>query len=300
MTKSNKLIIGIIGVVVIVGSVLGIFGFIKGLQNTQHDPSLPSEAVSAFQKTLTERALVRGPHPIEGFDASMLLDIFPGLEESDFDGVETGIMPGEGMHSYVNGELQWERTSNQPITSAERTILTRGYGVLLENLSERLNMPVMNAEEAIAIIDAIDVRKEWETATDPVTGITFRYPETLTAKYINTVDWPPHIRILDEPFDCSEAGEETDRAGGTKEHRVDGRTYCVTTVTEGAAGSIYRQYAYAFPYNNQTAIFTFSLRFSQCDNYDEPQRVECKSERETLDVDNLIDRIMQTMTLETS
>ncbi|MDP1707124.1 MAG: hypothetical protein Q8L30_01045, partial [bacterium] len=157
MTKSNKLLISGIGVIVLIGFVLGVFGFIKSLQDAQNDSSIPDGVVSAFQETLTDRALARGPHPIEGFDASMLLDTFPGLEERDFDGVETGIESGEGMHAYVNSELQWERTSNQPITTAERTVSKEGYGVLLENLSQRLGMPASNAEEAIAIIDAIDI-----------------------------------------------------------------------------------------------------------------------------------------------
>lgn len=159
MTKSNKLIIGIIGGIIVVGFVLGVFGFIKGLQDTRDDSSLPSEPVSAFQKTLTDRALARGPMPIEGFDASMLLDIFPGLEESDFDGVATGagIESDEGVHSYVDGELKWERTASKPITSAAQTVSQTGYATLLDNLSLRLGMPASSAEEAVEIVDKVDI-----------------------------------------------------------------------------------------------------------------------------------------------
>src|SRR6056297_1032284 len=116
MTKFNKTLIGVIGAVVVAGLVLGIFYFIKNSQNTENDSSLPSEAVSAFQQELTERALARGPHPIEGFNASMLIKTFPGLEESDFDGVATGAESEEGLYSYANGELQWQRTADRPIT----------------------------------------------------------------------------------------------------------------------------------------------------------------------------------------
>ena len=78
---------------------------------------------------------------------------------------------------------------------------------------------------------------------------------------------------------------------------VDNRTYCVTKVSEGAAGSIYTQYAYAFPKNSKVVILTFSLRFPQCGNYSEPEKNECEGERETFDVDSIIDRIAQTLKL---
>lgn len=157
MSNTIKLLITIFAILLVVGFVLGVFGFIKGPWSAQDNSSLPKEVVAAFRKTLIDRALARGPMPIEGFEAAMLLDIFPGLEASDFDGVKTGMGSGEGVHFYVNGELQWERTESQPITSAERTVSQEGYGMLLENLSERLGMSASSAEETTAIIDEIDI-----------------------------------------------------------------------------------------------------------------------------------------------
>jgi hypothetical protein len=157
MTKFNKILIGVLGTIVVIGLVLSVLDFIKEMQNAQDSSSLPSEAVSAFQETLVDRTLTRGAQPIEGFQAFMFLEVFPGLQERDFDGVVTGAGRKEGMHTYTNGELLWKRIAGQPITTAQKAILPEGYATLLKNLSQRLDMPASTAEEAIAIIDEIDI-----------------------------------------------------------------------------------------------------------------------------------------------
>lgn len=141
------------------------------------------------------------------------------------------------------------------------------------------------------------INKNWETYTSSEYNLSFQYPESLQYEYISTVDWPPNIQIINENFNCTQAGNETDRAGMTRVDVIEGREYCITTVAEGAAGSIYRQYAYAFPYNNsETFIFTFSLRFPQCENYPEERKQECKNERKSeFNLNNLIDNISQTI-----
>ncbi len=133
----------------------------------------------------------------------------------------------------------------------------------------------------------------WKTATS--NGITFQYPETLLTTYINTQDWPPQVQVLNEPFICTEAGEETARAGQTMKRMVDDRTYCVTKESEGAAGSVYTNYAYAFPSTDKTIIFTFSLRAVQCANYDDPQKTACENERSAFDLDSTVDRMARSI-----
>jgi len=138
----------------------------------------------------------------------------------------------------------------------------------------------------------IDVFEE-ETATS--SSVTFQYPDTLGTSYISLTDWPPALQVLEEEFSCTEAGNETERAGQTERRTIGGQEYCVTTVSEGAAGSIYRQYAYAFPLEAGTAIFTFSLRFPQCLNYDEPQQTACLAEEQNLQLDTLVDEMRATL-----
>ena len=119
--------------------------------------------------------------------------------------------------------------------------------------------------------------------------LTFNFPETIVATYIEAVDWPPQIRTEEEAYDCVVAGEEVARAGKTEEKIINDRTYCVTTIAEGAAGSVYRQYAYSFPFEGETYFVTFSLRFPQCGNYEEEERLMCEKEQATFYVDNLIE-----------
>src|SRR5690606_3694063 len=102
------------------------------------------------------------------------------------------------------------------------------------------------------------------------------------------------------PFACTEAGEETARAGRTELTTVGDRTYCVTRVAEGAAGSVYTMYAYALPAGDDVVILTFSMRAPQCGNYDEPNRSECEREREAFSMDQIIDDVARTLRVDPS
>ena len=137
---------------------------------------------------------------------------------------------------------------------------------------------------------------DWKTYSNSTGGITFRYPDKLTTKYISVVDWPPQVQILDQAYSCNEAGSEIARAGKTEKRLVDNREYCVTKESEGAAGSIYTNYAYTFAKNGGTVILTFTTRSVQCGNYyDIPEQAECEGERQTFDMDGVADRIIQSL-----
>jgi hypothetical protein len=135
---------------------------------------------------------------------------------------------------------------------------------------------------------------DWKTFTDEAGIYTFQYPETLSAAYISTVDWPPQVQLVEGPYMCTEAGTPILPAGQTEERMVDDRVYCVTTENEGAAGSMYSLYAYAMDHDGQVVIFTFTLRYPQCGNYDDPKKSACEAEREAFDLDGVMDRIAQT------
>lgn len=138
----------------------------------------------------------------------------------------------------------------------------------------------------------------WKTSTDPVTGSSLRYPETIPTTYIHTVDWPPKLQLVEGPFTCIQAGQEIDRAGKTESRVINGKDYCVTTLTEGAAGSTYTQYAYATQIGGKVAVLTFTLRqASSCSNYDDPQKSECEAERATFTIDPIIGQIIETIVL---
>jgi hypothetical protein len=138
----------------------------------------------------------------------------------------------------------------------------------------------------------------WVPFTDDETGVSFLYPEKLSAIYTTVFDWPPSAQIAESPYSCTEAGSETERAGFTQEISINNRKYCVTKIVEGAAGSIYTQYAYAFAENSGTVILTFSTRSVQCGNYSEPEKSACEQEGTTFSIDSIIDRIVGSMEFE--
>ncbi|HBA36376.1 TPA: hypothetical protein DCZ15_00715 [Candidatus Falkowbacteria bacterium] len=146
----------------------------------------------------------------------------------------------------------------------------------------------------------------WKTLTDNKTGLTFQYPETFLTAYIHVQDWPPQIQILNELLVCREAGSEITSTGKTEKRFVDNREYCRTSMAEGAAGSIYTQYTYAFPFystgstqaDRKTVMLTFTVRAPQCDNYDEVERQACANERETFDIDSIVDRMARSIKIQ--
>lgn len=142
-----------------------------------------------------------------------------------------------------------------------------------------------------------DLYATWKTFRDETKGITFLYPEKLDTKYISAFDWPPQAQILNQAFSCIEGGSEIARAGRTEKRVINNREYCVTKLSEGAAGSIYEQYAYAFELGVKKVILTFSLRLVQCGNYSEAQMAECNKERSEFNIDNIIGPIAQSVQL---
>jgi hypothetical protein len=147
--------------------------------------------------------------------------------------------------------------------------------------------------EFTACPEPTGITPDW-IATTTAAG-TFSYPQDLLATYTSTVDWPPVLQISSEPYSCTQAGSEVERAGKTEQRMVDDRAYCVTTMVEGAAGSTYTQYAYAWQRTSGTATLTFTVRQPQCLNYDDPQRTACLNEQQTFDLDSVVDRIAQTV-----
>lgn len=120
----------------------------------------------------------------------------------------------------------------------------------------------------------------------------------MSTTYIDTVDWPPKIVQEPQAFHCSEAGQETEPAGKSEIRTINGHEYCVTTESEGAAGSIYRQYAYARNINNGSVFMSFSLRFPQCGNYPDSERKNCEQEQQLFAIDSMVDQMMSTIASE--
>lgn len=135
----------------------------------------------------------------------------------------------------------------------------------------------------------------WGTFTDDKLGISFRYPVDFSTKYIQAFDWPPKVAFQNLPFYCAAAGTQLATAGRTEPRVINNHVYCVTSLVQGAAGSTYTQYAYAWEAGGREVIFTFSTRAPQCANYDNPNKTECENERAAFNIDKIFDSIAQTL-----
>ena len=124
--------------------------------------------------------------------------------------------------------------------------------------------------------------------------IVFEEIKPIDTKYISEQLWPPVITI-------SEASElvcnETPMESSVSQERVyreniDGQEYCISALSQGAAGSVYTEYSYSTIKFDKLITLDFTLRFTQCYNYPEEQQKECTRERESFNPSNLVNEII--------
>jgi hypothetical protein len=138
---------------------------------------------------------------------------------------------------------------------------------------------------------------EWILSEPNSQDVRFLYPERLGTSFISAVEWPPMVERTVNKYSCTE-GPITAADGPLKEssrHIVGDREYCVTTSSEGAAGSTYHSYEYAFALGTTTYRIAFQLKYPQCANYDEPQQSACIAEEQNFNNLGLVDRIAQSI-----
>ncbi len=140
-----------------------------------------------------------------------------------------------------------------------------------------------------------DETANWKTATTSYEGVTFKYPD-LTTTYIRPQKWPPQLTLTSDIFSCKEGGLGINGLPGmTIQKTIGDITYCIESVSEGTAGTFYTTYTYTFQKDSELVKLGFILAYPQCDNYDEPNKTKCVNERQTFDLDTLIDWIAQTV-----
>lgn len=133
-----------------------------------------------------------------------------------------------------------------------------------------------------------------KSVNDAATGVQFLYRD-LSTTYISATEWPPTVALFPQAFACDVNATSSWPGGSFEERTVSGQSFCVERASEGAAGSVFEQYSYATAAGDRTVALSFTLRFSQCANYDEPQQTECEAERSTFRPDALIAEILPTL-----
>jgi hypothetical protein len=159
-----------------------------------------------------------------------------------------------------------------------------------KNGLEKLRYPLINDKGMLVP----DTTKAFNIITYDKFNCEENYePIALSTKYITSVNpWPPKVTFTNGNFTCNETGSEINQNGITARKIIRGKEYCVTTQSEGAAGSTYTTYTYTTSIGSKLASTSFVLRFPQCMNYDDPKQTECKNERSSFNSDILADSII--------
>ena len=189
-----------------------------------------------------------------------------------------------GFASYLNFSI-WE------LNSLNRTVCTMEAKICPDGSAVGRSGPDCEFAKCPEKTDKAGIK----TATDEKTGLTFEYPEKITASFISTASWPPEISTREGKFSCLEDSSGKPPIAGSGLTAVNGHEYCVRLSGEGAAGSTYIDYYYSAERNGEVVSIHFVLRYPQCANYDDPKKSQCEAERNSFSVDALADGIFSSI-----
>jgi len=140
------------------------------------------------------------------------------------------------------------------------------------------------------------VPADWLTFTAEDSSFTFQYPEALPTIYTHAQDaWPPVVTLGAGALVCNPTPMEYSISERVTQKIINNRNYCLKALSEGAAGSTYTDYKYSTEIEGKLVELAFTLRAVQCYNYDDPKQSECIKERETFDLDALVDQILSSL-----
>lgn len=125
----------------------------------------------------------------------------------------------------------------------------------------------------------------------------------LNQYYIDSRDWkveiikkakqfPSKYKITEGKIDCADSHSTSELTSEINKRKINGKIYCIESKSEGAAGSIYSEYSYATIKNGNLFIVNCVIRYSQCMNYSEPDISYCLKERESFNLDNIVDYLV--------
>ncbi len=142
------------------------------------------------------------------------------------------------------------------------------------------------------VVQPRTIPEGWELGTADNGTSTFLYPRTLGLKYMHEQEWPPRLSFMTGSFSCIPGRTEVQT---TYEQSIAGAPYCVSVLSEGAAGSMFVTYRYAFARTGGVGVITFTVRETQCGVYDDPQKSACENERAQFNPDTLAESILKTI-----
>jgi len=151
----------------------------------------------------------------------------------------------------------------------DKIILLTGIG---EDEGENLSQP-----EVKIIIEEIDNGSEKQPHYNILVDLNTEYigSQDWKVKIVNEEEkYPPEFKITEGQIDCKITSSESGLLSRTVKRRIDVRLYCIESLSEGAAGTIYTQYAYSTIKNGSLIMVSCVIRYPQCINYSEQYRTE--------------------------
>ena len=197
------------------------------------------------------------------------------------------VVTGTGVYSCGIQEI-----SDGNYQAEGRIILLTGIG---EDEGENVSQP-----EVKIMVEEIDNGSEKQPHYDILVDLNTEYigSQDWKVKIVNEEEkYPPKFKITEGQINCQITSSESGLPSRTVKRKIDGRIYCIESLSEGAAGTIYTQYTYSTIKNGSLIMVSCVIRYPQCINYSEPQRTECANERETFDLDKIIGHIVKNLSV---
>jgi len=98
--------------------------------------NIQADIVDIFRFTLEDEVRKKIGMPKEGYEPAMFIKVFPGLVETDFDGVQASL----GVYQMHEGTLQYVLDDSKLVHSAAKAITREGYRTLLHNIANRIDI----------------------------------------------------------------------------------------------------------------------------------------------------------------
>lgn len=126
-------------------------------------------------------------------------------------------------------------------------------------------------------------------------------PESFKANYISFQNYSSGIYPIEVypkleswvengQIECNETPQELSTQLRVSKREINDHKYCIGASSEGAAGSVYTQYAYTTVINDKVYMIKFVARYVNCSNYPEEKMIECSKEREQFNLDSLVNQ----------
>lgn len=137
--------------------------------------------------------------------------------------------------------------------------------------------------------------------------INSNLPENFKADYISFSNYslsifkikeylPQEFKVLDGEIDCDETPlESSNLTLRLNKKDINNKKYCIKAFSEGAAGSVYTEYTYATVIDSHIYSIHFLANYPNCPNYPDKERLECEAERESFNLDILVDQEIERM-----